>query len=185
MQFPSIRSRASFSRVKLWTFFLEFSGKNCKTMQNHQTFPKSAEISFIIWIQLISFWGMSCVFLCILVCMCVKCIFASLCIFVETFVRAWLSQAFLAFWSCPQYHVRPFWPFGHVLNIVLCFYAFVFDVWYWNKVWYDDDIWYDRDVNRFLGATSSAASNDIFVFVVDAQLCHVIWGKNNVFVRGL
>ena len=58
-----------------------------------------------VLILLISFWGMSCVFLCIFVCMCVKCIFASLCIFVETFVRAWLSQAFLAFLSCPQYHV--------------------------------------------------------------------------------
>ena len=91
----------------MWTFFLKFSGQNCKTMQNHQTLPKSAKICFIIWIQfhLISFWGRSYVFLCIFVCMCVKCIFASLGIFVETFVTVWLSQAFLAFWSCPQYHV--------------------------------------------------------------------------------
>ena len=44
-------------------------------------------------------------------------------------LRAWLSQAFLAFKSCPQYHV--------VFFMLVCF-----DVWYWNKVWYD--IWYEQ-----------------------------------------
>ena len=42
-------------------------------------------------------------------------------------LRAWLSQAFLAFRSCPQYHV--------------VFYLFVLMLWYWNKVWYDM-VWY-------------------------------------------
>ena len=35
--------------------------------------------------------------------------------------------------------LRPFWPFDHVLNIMLCFmllFCFWF-VWYWNEVWYD------------------------------------------------
>ena len=68
-------------------------------MQNHQTLPKSAEISFIIFLGHV---------LCVLVYFCLyvcKVYFVSLCIFVEAFVRPWLSQAFLAFWSCPQYYV--------------------------------------------------------------------------------
>ena len=35
--------------------------KTLKHLQNHQTLPKWAEISFTVCIQLISFWGMSCV----------------------------------------------------------------------------------------------------------------------------
>ena len=37
-----------------------------KRLQDHQTLPKSAEISFTIWIQVILFWGMSRVLFCIL-----------------------------------------------------------------------------------------------------------------------
>ena len=124
--------------------FLEFSGQNCKTMQNHQTLPKSAEISFIVWIQLISFWGMSCVFLCIFVCEFVMCILVSLCIVVVTFVRAWLSQAFFGLLIMSS-----------ISCCVLFFYAFVlmydigikFDMIWYDMIWYDmiwyDMIWYD------------------------------------------
>ena len=130
--------------------FLEFLGQNCKTLQNHQTLQKSAEISFTIWIQLISFWDMSCVFLCIFVCLYVKCFFFLLllfffqvCIFVETFVRAWLSQTFVAFWSCPQYHV--------VFHAFVLMYDIGIKLWYvmiwYDMIWYDmiwyDMIWYD------------------------------------------
>ena len=47
-------------------FFYKFFRENCKMLQNHQTLPKSAEISLTIWIQLTLFWGMFFVFLCIL-----------------------------------------------------------------------------------------------------------------------
>ena len=45
-----IKQRKCFLIVQLEIvdLLLEFSGQNCKTMQNHQTLPKSAEISFII-----------------------------------------------------------------------------------------------------------------------------------------
>ena len=32
---------------KLWTYFLEFSRQNCKTLQNNQTLQKSAQISYL------------------------------------------------------------------------------------------------------------------------------------------
>ena len=42
---------------------------------------------------------------------------------------------------------------------------------------------FSREVNRFLGATSSAAStfvNDFFVSAVNAQLCHVVKKKKKI-----
>ena len=46
----SIKQRKCFLDVQLEIvdFSLELSGQNCKTFQNHQTLPKSAEISFTI-----------------------------------------------------------------------------------------------------------------------------------------
>ena len=74
-------------------------------MQNNQTLQKSAEINFTIWIQLTSFWSMSCVFLCTLS-ICKVYYFASL---LKPLLRAWFFSGFYL------------WPFDHVLNIMLCF----------------------------------------------------------------
>ena len=109
--------------------------KKCKTTKHFQNRLKSVLLSEYNWFH---FWGMSCVFLCRFVCMCVKCIFVSLCIFFETFVRAWLSQAFLAFWSCPQYHVV-FYAFVLMYDIGIKFW---YDMIWYDMIWYDM-IWYD------------------------------------------
>ena len=71
-------------------------------------------------------------------------------------LRAWLSQAFLAFKSCPQYHV--------VFFMLVCF-----DVWYWNKVWYDFDmilIWYDFDKGAYLASADNFSKSPLI------WLCH-------------
>ena len=47
--------------------------------------------------------------------------------------------------------LRPLWPFDHVLNTMLCFLYFCFDVWHWNKVWYDMIIWYDMIWSLLIG----------------------------------
>ena len=74
-----------------------------KKLQNIAKPPNTSEISFTVWIQLTSFWAMSCVF-----CLFVKCIFASFCIFLLNLCM--ISQAF--------------WSFDDVLKI-MCFFVFV------------------------------------------------------------
>ena len=112
---------------------LDKTVKHCKTTKHFRNQLKS-----VIWILLTLFWGMSCVFLCTLsihaICKCN--FFFFFCKFL--YYLCWnlcyghdFSQAFVAFWSCPQYHVVFFMP--------ICF-----DVWYWNKVWYD--MIYDRSL---------------------------------------
>ena len=105
--------------------FWNYLDKTLKPLQNHQTLPKWTEISFTVCIQLISLWGMSCV----LASVCKVFKFLKVSVYLlKPLLRVCLSQAFLAFKSCPQYHV--------VFFMLVCF-----DVWYWNKVWYDM-IWY-------------------------------------------
>ena len=95
--------------------------KHCKTTKHFRNQLKSILLSEYNWLH----FGACLVCFCVL-CQFVKCIILQVC---------WnlckghdFSQAFMAFWSCPQYHVVFFMP--------VCFV-----VWYWNKVWYD--VWYD------------------------------------------
>ena len=97
---------------------------------------KSAEISFSIRMQLISFWGHVLSIL-MYFCLFVKCILASLCIFVETFVKGMIVWGLYGLWAYPQY------------NVVLFFFLFVlmYDMIWYDMIWYDmiwyDMIWYD------------------------------------------
>ena len=50
--------------------FLESFGQKCKTKLNHQTLSESTDVSFDIWIQVISFLGHV---LCVAVCL--QCVF--------------------------------------------------------------------------------------------------------------
>ena len=70
---------------------LEFFGQNSKTLQNHQTLPKWAEISFTVCIQLIPF-GACLVYLRLFV---RYFSFESVCIFVETFVKGVIVSGLL------------------------------------------------------------------------------------------
>ena len=92
-------------------------------MQNNQTLQKPAEINFTIWIQLTSFWSMSCVFLCTLS-ICTVYYFASL---LKPLLRA-------------RFFLRPLWPFDHVLNIMLCFlclFVLLYDIGIkFDMIWY-------------------------------------------------
>ena len=102
--------------------------------------PKSNEISFTIWIQLISFWGNSCV--CLSVC---KCLFASTCIFVEISVKSMIVSGFfiMSSISCCVFMLICFDVYDIRIKVDMIWYDMIwYDMIWYDMIWYDM-IWYD------------------------------------------
>ena len=108
-------------------FFLKLFGKKIVNIANHQTLLKSAKIGFTIWIQLISFWGMSCVYFCLFV----SVLFASHCIFF-TFVKSMIVLGFFGLFVMSS-----------ISCCVLCLFVLMYDIGikydmiWWYMIWYD------------------------------------------------
>ena len=100
--------------------------QNFKTLQINQTLQKSAEIKFTIWIQLTSFWSMSCVFLCTLS-SCKVYYFASL---LKPLLRAWFFSGLYGLLIMSSISCCVF----------LCLFVLLYDIGIkFDMIWYD--IW--------------------------------------------
>ena len=119
---------------------LDITVKHCKTTKHFRNQLKSILLSEYNWLH----FGACLVYFCVL------CLFCKVCFLLVSVYICWnldFSQAFMAFWSCPQYHVVFLCLFVLMYNIGIKFDMIWYDMIWYDMIWYDmiwyDMIWYD------------------------------------------